>query len=196
MKMLTVDDYTFRKVVEACDGVGLRAAEQLGVSPQAVSARLNSERHLHWWKQFKRNKRKSAFNNVPSKEEKTVPVQEIIDRTNLKLRELVIKFRGDLHLVALELGIPKGANFVEEYLNSDNNREWWSLCRFNPEKSEHEEEEPSALEKMQAQIQKLQEELNKCKKIISLYETAHKLAFSSLDSTDSSVSSESENASV
>ena len=146
MKMLTMDDYNFRKVVEEQNGVGLRIAESLNISPQAVSARLNSERHLHWWTQFKREKRKNVGNasvtsvvisKNPAQTELPVAtesststetldegVQNIIDKSNLKLRELVIKYRGDLRLVAADLGIPKGVDFVEEYLNSEHNTEW------------------------------------------------------------------------
>jgi len=152
MKMLTSDDYNFRKTVEECNGVGLRIAEKLGLSPQAVSARLNSAKHLYWWKQFKRAKNRAPVVNKAAENEETFTpsnegAEEIINQTNLKLRSLVIKHRGKLNLVADELGIPKGVDFVEEYLNSDHNRGWWALCRFNPENDfEKEDTEESAQE--------------------------------------------------
>jgi predicted transcriptional regulator len=211
MKMLTMDDYNFRKVVEEQNGVGLRIAESLGISPQAVSARLNSERHLHWWTQFKREKRKNLGNtsttNIvisknPAQEELPMAlsesststenldegVQNIIDKSNLKLRELVIKYRGDLRLVAADLGIPKGVDFVEEYLNSEHNVEWWSLCRFNPENdfntaASKEVETPPVqneeLSVLKERVSLLEKEVEKYRKVVALYETAHKLAVSS-----------------
>lgn len=210
MKMLTMDDYNFRKVVEEQNGVGLRIAESLNISPQAVSARLNSERHLHWWTQFKREKRKNVGNasatsvvisKNPTQTELPVAtesststetldegVQNIIDKSNLKLRELVIKYRGDLRLVAADLGIPKGVDFVEEYLNSEHNTEWWSLCRFNPENDFNTESAKEAgappvqndeLSVLKERVSLLEKEVEKYRKVVALYETAHKLAVSS-----------------
>ena len=197
MKMLTSDDYNFRKTVEECNGVGLRIAEKLEISPQAVSARLNSAKHLYWWKQFKRSRSRSLATNETTENEERFPAtesaEEIINQTNLKLRGLVIKHRGKLNLVANELGIPNGVDFVEEYLNSDHNRGWWALCRFNPENDfEKADNEVSAQETLplatskestdkseiallREQISVLQEEMARYKQVISLYEAAHKM---------------------
>ena len=204
MKMLTSDDYSFRKTVEECNGVGLRISKKLGISPQAVSARLNSAKHLYWWKQYKRDKNRAPHSSTVEAEKKmtTESAEEVINKTNLKLRELVVRHRGNLSLVAKELGIPKGVDFVEEYLNSEKNYAWWALCRFNPEndfKKREEQEAKAAQEAQEAQrslllqeqdaptadkneiallreqISALQDEMAKYKQVISLYETAHKM---------------------
>lgn len=118
-KSLSVNDVEFRRIVEECDGVGLRVAERLGITPQAVSRRLHGEKHFAWWMNYKKTRaqRQAAAQGV----------EETIASTNAKLRALVEKHQGNLGAVAAEMGLNEasGVPFVKEYLENDQNRAWW-----------------------------------------------------------------------
>lgn len=108
MKKTDLTEEEFRALVASFDGNGKAVAAHLGITPSAVSVRLNTK-NAGWWASYKQNKR-----------QKTAAVQE---EKVQEFRRIAVKHKGDVVEIAKELNIKPLT--VSAKLASPTHAQWW-----------------------------------------------------------------------